>query len=205
MPFWKRSNADPEAAIRAEYRAVREQARHAPLLVDRARFQNQAGDLALQLRDEVGAMEAWGEALDLFLRDHHHHAARAVARKLLRVRPKTLRVRSTLAWLAIAQDLPADARVSLDMYVTALRDDGQKEQAVQHLVAMSGATPDRDLRAVIADHLRSLDADQAADAIVARLDAEAAGEMEPISDEELRARWEDALAKLVSPADDEQK
>lgn len=198
MAFWKRTG-DPQAELRAEYHELRRNAEKTAMPADRARLQNQAGDIALRLGDDVGAMVAFGDALDLYVRDHHYDAARAVGRKLLRVRPRTVRARSTLAWLAIAQDLPADARAALDDYVGALRADGQREIAVKHLTAMASATPDAGLRTAIAEYLMSLDAAQAADAVLGRVHAEAAGEKEPLTDDEMRVCWEEALDTLVSP------
>ena len=198
--FWKRSSsADPHASHRAEYRKLQEEARRATHPDDRARLLNQAGDVALSIGDEDGAMKVLGDALDLYIRERQYHPARAIARKLLRIRATTVRVRSTLAWLAIAHDLPADARVALDLYVSSLRADGQREFAVRHLAAMAHATNDRDLRTVIAQHLDDLGASDAAAEIRARLEAEASGAAQPPSAHEVRARSEEALDRLVSP------
>lgn len=192
-------NRDPEAGVRAEFDHLRAQARKAPLPTDRARLLNLAGDLALTVGDDEGALAVLGEALDVYLRDRDYHSARAIARKLLRVRSSTVRVRSTLAWLAIAQDLPADARVALDLYVTSLKTESDRAFAVKHLVAMADATSDRDLRAAIADHLLAIAHTDASTAITDRLKAEERGERAPPSDAETRARWAEALDRLVSP------
>lgn len=200
MSFLKRIFAtDSKAGARSEYLSLREQARRAPLPTDRARLLNLAGDLALSLGDDEGALAVLGEALDVYLHDRDYHSARAIARKLLRVRSSTVRVRSTLAWLAIAQDLPADARVALDLYVTSLKTDPERQFAVKHLTAMSEATDDRNLRAAIADHLLAIAHTDASKSITDRLAAEARGEAEPPSATETRARWEEALARMVSP------
>ena len=192
-------NRDPERGVRAEFDDLRAQARKAAVPTDRARLLNLAGDLALSLGDDESALAVLGEALDVYLHDRDYHSARAVARKLLRVRSSTVRVRSTLAWLAIAQDLPADARVALDLYVTSLRTESDRVFAVTHLVAMSEATDDPGLRSAIADHLTSLGAADPAEKVQARLAAEAAGERTPPTDSETRSRWADALDRLVSP------
>lgn len=200
MAFWKRSaSGDPQAAARAEYRALRGQAETAPLPADRARLLNLAGDIALSIGDVDGGMSALGDALDLYLRDHQYHPARAVARKLLRVRANTVRVRSTLAWLAIAHEMPADAMVALDLYMLSLQSDLEREHAVRHLTTMAGATRDEELRNALAEHLTTLGASDAADAIRDRLHAEAEGEIEVLSDAEIRACREDAIERLVSP------
>ena len=190
---------DPRAGMRSELADLRAQARREPLPTDRARLLNLAGDIALSLGDDEEALIVLGEALDVYLRDRDYHAARAIARKLLRVRASTVRVRSTLAWLAIAQDLPADARVALDLYVTSLKTDGDRQFAVKHLTAMAEATDDRELRAAIADHLLAIAHTDASRGISERLAAEARGEQAPPTPAETRARWEDALGRLVSP------
>ncbi|HEX6588933.1 MAG TPA: hypothetical protein VF039_07920 [Longimicrobiales bacterium] len=201
MSFWKRLFAtDAAATARGEYQQLLAQARKATLPTDRARLLNVAGDLALSTGAEDDALLAFSDALDIFLRDRDYHAARAVARKLLRFRANTVRVRSTLAWLAIAQDLPADARIALDLYVTSLKAQGERDWAVRHLSMMSRATRDTDLREAIAEHLESLDARQPAAELRARLSAEADGSMEPPTDQAVRARLEEALERLISPA-----
>lgn len=201
MSFWKRLfSADAGSSARAEYQQLLAQARKAPLPTDRARMLNLAGDLALSAGDEDGALAALSEALDIFLRDRDYHSARAVARKLLRFRANTVRVRSTLAWLAIAQDLPGDARIALDLYVTSLKAEGEREWAVRHLSSMARATRDTELRTAIAEHLESLEARQQAAELRARLDAEADGSMELPTDQAVRARLDEALERLISPA-----
>jgi hypothetical protein len=199
MAFWNRKK-DPHTGRRREFEDLKVQARKAPLPTDRARLLNLAGDIALELDDDDAAMAVLGEALDVYLHDRDYRAARAIGRKLLRVRSSTVRVRSTLAWLAIAQDLPADARVALDLYVTSLQTDGDREFAVKHLRAMAEATDDPGLRESIAEHLESIGQPGEAGTIRARLAAEASGEKEPPSQADVRARWEEALARLVSPA-----
>lgn len=201
MSFWKRLfSTDAASGARAEYQQLLNQARKAALPTDRARLLNLAGDLALSTGDEEGALRALSDALDIFLRDRDYHSARAVARKLLRFRANTVRVRSTLAWLAIAQDLPGDARVALDLYVTSLKADGEREWAVRHLSMMARATRDTGLRAAIAEHLDSLDARQQAAEVHTRLAAEADGSMEAPTEQATRARLEEALERLISPA-----
>ena len=199
MAFWNRAPKDPAEAQRAQYRELLAQANRAPLPADKARLLNLAGDVALAGGDQKGAMSALGDALDLYLRDHQYHPARAVARKLLRVRENTVRVRSTLAWLAIAHDLPDDAKVAIDLYVSSLRLPGEQDFAVRHLTAMAGATRDRALRGAIAQHLAELGAAHAATGVRERLEAEEKGTQSQLSDTEIRANWKDALDKLVSP------
>lgn len=200
MSFWQKLfGTDPATATRNEYQQLLVQARKATLPMDRARLLNLAGDLALSLGDEKGALTTMSEALDVYLRDRDYHSARAIARKLLRFRSSTVRVRSTLAWLAIAQDLPHDALVALDLYVNALRMPMERDFAVKHLSAMSKATRDVDLRVAIAHYLDGLDAQQAAQDVRTRLDAEADGTLEPPNDQAVRARWEEALERLISP------
>ena len=200
MSFLKRFfTRDASASMRGEYEHLLAQARKSPVATDRARLLNLAGDLALNLGDDKGALAALGEALDVHLRDRDYHSARAVARKLLRVRSSTIRVRSTLAWLAIAQDLPSDARVALDLYVTSLKTESDREFAIRHLTTMVHATDDRALRASIADHLALLGHEDDAKAITDRLAAEERGETAPPGEADVRARWEEALARMVSP------
>lgn len=199
--FWKRLfSSDPQAAARSEYQQLLAQARKAAMPTDRARLLNLAGDLAIGLNDADGALAAFGEALDVYLRDRDYHSARAIARKLLRFRSDTVRVRSTLAWLAIAQDLPGDARVALDLYVTSLKAEGERTHAIRHLTAMSKATQDEDVRLTIAEHLDSLEADDAAREIRTRLAEEDAGNLAPPTRQAARARWEEALDSLISPS-----
>ena len=198
MAFWKRKK-DPQKGRRGEFEGLKREARKAPLPSDRAHLLNMAGDIALEIGDDAGAMSVLGEALDVYLHDRDYRAARAIGRKLLRVRSGTVRVRSTLTWLAIAQDMPEDARVALDLYVTSIKSDADRAFAVKHLTAMSEATDDPGLRREIAEHLAGIGQEDAARAITDRLQAEAEGRAAPPSPERVREKWEEALARLVSP------
>ena len=52
---------------------------------------NRAGDLALKAGQQGRAVEYYGRSIDAFLEDEQREAARGVANKIIRVRPRAVR------------------------------------------------------------------------------------------------------------------
>ena len=161
-----------------------------------AQFFNQAGDLCVEAGVERRALSYYGRAIDAYLRAGRYNAAGAVCRKLLRISPGAVRTRCTLAWLSIGKGLLGDAEREVDEYVAAAVAAGQADLARKQIRMMAEATRNADLRSLLADHLRELDAPEVADRVMAE---ELGEEPDP---QEAEALWSRVLrAALMGPED----
>jgi tetratricopeptide (TPR) repeat protein len=118
---------------------------------------NRAGDLALRSGDEDRALGYFGRAIDAFLRDEQREAARGVANKIIRVRPKAVRTLCTLTWLDLAAKHSATALLHLRDYVEAAKDVDEGRLAAKQIHEMARIVPDSEFLAAVADALDSLD------------------------------------------------
>ncbi|MFW5947710.1 MAG: tetratricopeptide repeat protein [Gemmatimonadota bacterium] len=161
-----------------------------------AQFYNRAGDLCIEAGRSPGALEYYGRAIDAYLQAGRYNAAGAVCRKLLRISPGAVRARCTLAWLSIGKGLLGDARREVDDYVAAAVAAGEEGLARTQLRLMADASADRELRALLAEHLRKLGDTDTAERIMAT---------DPVADgspDEIEARWTQVVeAALMGPAE----
>lgn len=189
------SGRDRDRGLEKQLASLEQQAETALPGFDAQHF-NRAGDLCVEADDPSRALAYYGRAIDAYLRAGRYNAAGAVCRKLLRMSPNAVRARCTLAWLAIGKGLLTDATREVDEYVRIAAESGQTDLALAQIRLMAEATHDPDMRALLADHLRTL-GDQEA--------AERATEMEAVPDdqrEEAEARWSRVLrAALMAPED----
>ncbi|MDX1673341.1 MAG: hypothetical protein R3314_00965 [Longimicrobiales bacterium] len=161
-----------------------------------AQFFNQAGDLCVEVGESQRALNYYGRAIDAYLRAGRYNAAGAVCRKLIRISPGAVRTRCTLAWLSIGKGLLGDAEREVNEYVAAAVAAGQEDLARKQVRMMAEATRNEELRALLAEHLRDLDAPEVAERIL----AEDPGE-DP-DREEAEALWSRVLrAALMGPED----
>jgi hypothetical protein len=124
---------------------------------------NTAGDLSSEAGISDKALSYYGLAIDAFLKVERWDAAAAVCRKVLRLSPRAVRARCTLAWLAIGKEMPAEAQVQIRSYVDAAVKAGREPLAVAQLKRMGDAAPSPSVREEVADRLLALGADRAAD------------------------------------------
>lgn len=125
---------------------------------------NRAGDLALKEGDADRAMAFYGRAIDAFLEDEQPEAARGVANKIIRLRPRTVRTLCTLMWLDLAAKHTATALLHLRDYVEAAKNAKQNPLAASQLFDMARIVPDQEVLGAIADALDGLDySDRAAE------------------------------------------
>lgn len=121
-----------------------------------AQFLNRAGDVCLEARLHRRALSYYGRAIDSYLHAGRYDAAAAVCRKLLRVSPRSVRARCTLAWLAIGKGMLGDAQKEIAEYVDAAERSARQEMAVSQLRMMAEATYHGGLLDVLAEQLDRL-------------------------------------------------
>jgi hypothetical protein len=118
---------------------------------------NRAGDMALRAGDDERAVAYYGRAIDAFLEDGQREAARGVANKIIRVRPKAVRTLCTLTWLDLASKHTATALLHLRDYVSAAKDVDESALAADQLHSMARTVKDAEFLGAVADALDGLD------------------------------------------------
>lgn len=189
-----RDPSGPEPGLEKRLKSLEKQAEIALPGFD-AQFFNRAGDLCVDAAENRRALDYYGQAIDAYLRAGRYNAAGAVCRKLLRISPGAVRTRCTLAWLSIGKGLLGDARREVSEYVRAAVAAGQTDLARKQIRMMADATHNHELRALLADHLRELDAPEDADRIMSERGDEA-------GERDAEALWSQVLrAALMGPED----
>lgn len=105
-------------------------------------YLNRAGDVCLRNGDKVKAMQFFGRAIDVLLKDEQPEPARGVAKKIIRVHPRAVRTLCTLTWLDLAARQPAAAVLSLGEYAKAATRGGKEELAADEVYTMARLTRD---------------------------------------------------------------
>lgn len=118
---------------------------------------NRAGDVALRGGDAELAVSYYGRAVDAFLDDGQREAARGVANKIIRVRPKAVRTLCTLTWLDLASRHTATALLHLRDYVAAAKESGASGLAADQIFSMARIVKDVEFLGAVADALDALD------------------------------------------------
>lgn len=189
------SSREPEPGLEKQLNSLEQQAETALPGFDAQHF-NRAGDLCLEADDRGRALSYYGRAIDAYLRAGRYNSAGAVCRKLLRMSPNAVRARCTLAWLSIGKGLLSDAQREVDEYVRSAVEAGQAHLARSQIRLMAEATYDPDLRALLADHLRTLGEPDAAERVRER------GRAPDEQREEAEVLWSRVLrAALMAPED----
>jgi hypothetical protein len=117
---------------------------------------NRAGDLALRSDHADRAMTYYGRAIDAFLEDSQREAARGVANKIIRVRPKAVRTLCTLTWLDLAVRHDGMALRHLQDYAEAAAKAGEQVRAATHIFRMASISAGGGFLAGAADALEEL-------------------------------------------------
>lgn len=158
-----------------------------------------AGDLCLDVGQRQRALGFYGRAIDTYMSGSRWDAAAAVCRRVLRIAPRAVRTRATLAWIALGRGVHASARREIEEYVRAAARAGEEQRAARQLALMAQATLDPDLRRVLAELLARLGASTEAEHIVNDL-ARSGGRREPPSAEQQEQVWAQVLrAALMGP------
>lgn len=122
------------ASIDAEL-ARHERAARRALPGDDGAALNQAGDVYASAGENPKALGFYGRAIDAYIEAQRFSAAGAVCRKLLRIEPRAVRPRCTLAWIDLAQGFDQDAIRQIGTYVRATGA-VQRQLTRQHLEEM---------------------------------------------------------------------
>ncbi|NNL30012.1 MAG: hypothetical protein HKO77_03270 [Gemmatimonadetes bacterium] len=118
---------------------------------------NRAGDVALKEGRPEAAVDYYGRAIDAFLEDAQREAARGVANKILRVRPRALRTLCTLTWLDLAAKHEATALLHLRDYVEKASERNEQARAATQVYQMARICPLEEFVGAVADSLDGLD------------------------------------------------
>lgn len=140
-----RRGGDSRIAVRRRLEQLEERASTARADLAAVLY-NQAGDVSLANHMERRALRYWGSAIDAYLHEERVPSARAIAKKILRVRPASVRSLCTLAWMSIAAGDLAQARVHLASYVPRAYKEGRRDIAERHLRGMAEIVDDSPFR-----------------------------------------------------------
>lgn len=158
-----------------------------------------AGDLCLDAGRRQRALGYYGRAIDSYLSAARYDAAAAVCRKVLRIAPRAVRTRATLAWLAIGRGVHTQARREIEDYARAAVRAGEETRAARQLALMAQATRDPDLRRVLAELLARAGATSDAEQILRDLASGRDARTLPSPEQQERV-WEQVLrAALMGP------
>lgn len=131
------------------------------------------GDQFAREGDRERALSYYGRALNDYLGDRLFTMAATVAQRMIDRYPDVVRARMTLGVLSLAEAarvLPAvgirSTCSALDDYVTAVQASGQQEIAVRQLRRLADVTESEAVRERVADFLRALGDEDAADEVV---------------------------------------
>ncbi len=158
-----------------------------------ARGLHRMADLQIAAGAREEGLQFYGQSIDAHMELGEFDAATAICRKVLRLAPKVVRARCTLAWLSLGKGLLEMAREHLEEYVRAAREADRSAMAAQHLRLMAQYVTDPAFRGFLAEKLRELDDDEGARRI----------ESQPASDGESRPQqvtWDPVVfAALLTP------
>jgi hypothetical protein len=122
---------------------------------------NQAGDLLLAAGNAGGAVEMYGQAVDVLVEADRFEAGMALCKKIVRTVPQVVRARCTLAWLTIGAGFTAEAAARIGDYINAAEFAGREELALQHVRLMGEVAEMHELRMVLGEYLLYLGDDRA--------------------------------------------
>jgi tetratricopeptide (TPR) repeat protein len=164
---------------------------------ERARILNLAGDLCFDAGQRERALVYYDQAIDIYLALGMYASVAAVCQKLVRLSPRIVRARCTLAWMAIARGQDGEARERIAEYASAAKPQTDQRLARGHLRMMAEVSESPDVLEAVAEALLALGDDRGAErAFAAAHGAAVAPRKLP---EEPERRWEVVLERMMSP------
>lgn len=113
-----------------------------------------AAEIALEAGETREALALYGRALDAYLRSGDRRKAERTCRLMIRIEPRVIRTRYTLAAIAVGRNDERRARARISDYMTAVAAAGAQDIAVPSLMELAGATANPAMRQLIAGALR---------------------------------------------------
>jgi tetratricopeptide (TPR) repeat protein len=163
---------------------------------ERARILNLAGDLCFDAGQRERALSYFDQAIDIYLALGMYASVAAVCQKLVRLSPRIVRARCTLAWMAIARGQPYEARERIVEYATAAKPQEDHRLARGHLRMMAEVADSPEVLHAVSEALLLLGDERGAQ----RANAAAAGGGVPgrkLPGEPER-RWEVVLDRMMT-------
>jgi len=116
----------------------------------------EAADLCVRAGETERALTYLGRAIDAYLEDEQPEAARAVARRLIRLHPRAIRTLCTITWLDLAGGYLGDALLHLGEYVEASRRGERQEICRNQILEMARIVNDEQFCMSAAEGLQDL-------------------------------------------------
>jgi predicted Zn-dependent protease len=120
---------------------------------ERARILNLAGDLCFDAGAARAGAGYYDQAIDIYLALGMYASVAAVCQKLVRLSPRIVRARCTLAWMAIARGQPYEARERIVEYATAAKPQEDHRLARGHLRMMAEVADSPEVLQAVAEAL----------------------------------------------------
>lgn len=202
--FFRGRGGDDGARLEKELDVLEEQVRTATPGYE-TQFLNRAGNLCVDAGQPSRALHYYGRAIDAYLESGRFSAAEVLCRKVQQIAPKAVRVRCTIAWLALGKGANDNTREEISGYVEAALASSQEALASKQLVMMAQATNELGLREEIARHLLELGATEEADHVFGLIFQERNG-LRPPAEADQGKLWAKLLrAALMGPKELEER
>jgi tetratricopeptide (TPR) repeat protein len=163
---------------------------------ERARILNLAGDLCFDANQRERALIYYDQAIDIYLALGMYASVAAVCQKLVRLSPRIVRARCTLAWMAIARGQAGEARERIGEYATAAKPQEDHRLARGHLRMMAEVADAPEVLQAVAEALLLLGDDRGAERAYAA--ATGAGFPDRKLPDQPERRWEIVLDRMMT-------
>lgn len=140
----------------------------------KARCYVRAGDLFFERGARAPALAWYDLAITTYTHTQNYHCVRRICEKILAPTPQSVRPYSTLAWLAVVEDKPDDARRSIRQYVRVAESRGAARFAREYLLFLAEVSVAPDVLKTIGDGLVRLQDWNAATTVYSRMRSSAA-------------------------------
>lgn len=112
-----------------------------------------AGEIALEAGETREALTLFGRAVDAYLPAREWRKAETLCRLMIRIEPRVIRTRYTLAAIAVGRNDARGARVRIGDYMGAVKEAKSEHLAVPSLLGLASATANPKVRQLIAEAL----------------------------------------------------
>jgi len=177
--------------------AMERRAEQSELAEERGRILSLAGDLCFDAGQRQRALHYFDRAIDTFLSAGQYGAGVAICQKVVRLTPAVIRARCTLAWMAIARGMLAEASDRIREYAEAATHLEDARLAWGHLRMMAEVCEDQSVQETLAEALTRLGDDRGAELVH---DAARTGKLRYRRlPEDADERWSVVMERVLSP------